>query len=165
MFTTHLDKLGAFGAVIATLLGLGCCLPLTPLAPLVSLLGLHVLFNTALVFYSTELLYGTVLLGLGGMALAFRRHRSPYPLLLGFVGAITLLYPFHTALDLSLFFAFIYVGLGSFLVATLWGIVLGVRCTKNCRTTHQEKFSALQQYRTTPEHWDSNMIQDWQQKG
>lgn len=147
MFTKHLDKLGAFGAVIATLLGLGCCLPLTPLAPLVSLLGLHVLFNTPLIFYSTELLYGAVLLGLGGMALAFRRHRSPYPLLLGFVGAISLLYPFHVALDLSLFFASIYIGLGSFLAATLWGIVLGMHCGKNCCPTQPpEKSSEGQPY-------------------
>lgn len=111
-----LSGLGSLGAILSTSLATGCCAGL--LAPLASL------GTIALPFLGPSLqmplLYGTIATTLIGLGLSFLRQRWVLPLILGLLGAILLLIPFHTALDLRLFYLFIGLGLGSLLLAS-WG--------------------------------------------
>lgn len=111
-----LSGLGSVGTIFSTSLAMGCCAGL--LAP-VALVG-----AAALPFvgpsFQMPLLYATVLLVLMGLVLSYRRQRSVFFLILGLLGTVFLLIPFHTALEVSLFYLLIGSGLGSLLLAA-WG--------------------------------------------
>lgn len=118
-----LDKLGYVGALFSTALGMGCCAPgiFAAFASLVGSLGLGFLLSLDILM---PVLYASLAVTLTGLSLSYRYHRKPYPLALGAIGGALLLYPFHTALELSTFFVLIYAGLGSLFASSLWGTVL-----------------------------------------
>jgi hypothetical protein len=70
------------------------------------------------------ILYAALAITLAGLTLAYRSHRTPYPLALGVIGAALVLYPFHTVLELAVFFVLIFTGWGSLLAASLWGTIV-----------------------------------------
>jgi len=72
------------------------------------------------------LLYGTIATTLIGLGLSFLRQRWVLPLILGLLGAILLLIPFHTALDLRLFYLFIGLGLSGLLLASWEPLITGL---------------------------------------
>ncbi len=105
---------------------MGCCVGL--LAPLASAMTLALPFlNSSL---QMPLLYSTIALTVVGLVLSYRRQRSAFNLVLGFSGAVLLLIPFHTALELSLFYLLIGLGLGSLFLASwgprMWGFLYGL---------------------------------------
>lgn len=108
--------LGALGTVFSTAVAMGCCAGF--LAPLASLgaMPLPILKPS----FQMPLLYLTVALTLTGLGFSYRRERSRFYLVSGFLGAIFLLIPFHAALDLSFFYLLIGLGLGLLLFAS-WG--------------------------------------------
>ena len=116
-----LSGFGSLGTIFSASLAMGCCAGL--LAPLASL------GTIALPFLGPSLqmplLYGTIATTLIGLGLSFLRQRWVLPLILGLLGAVFLLIPFHTALDINLFYLLIGLGLGSLLLASwrplIWG--------------------------------------------
>lgn len=112
-----LGGLGSLGAFLSTSVAMGCCPGL--LAPLASVAVIALPFLDDPTF-QMPVLYGTVGLTLVGLLIAYRRHRSPWYLIIGLAGAVFLLIPFHTALELDLFYFLIAVGLGGLLLGS-WG--------------------------------------------
>ncbi len=119
----HLPTFGSIGVLCTTALGMGCCAPgiFAAWATLVGSVGLGVLVRLDML---VPILYVSLAVTLAGLWWSYRSHRNPYPLVLGGIGSLLLLYPFYAALDLSLFFALLYTGLGSVWAASLWGTVL-----------------------------------------
>jgi len=110
----YLRGLGAVATIFSASLAMGCCAGL--LAPVASVTA------TALPFtepsFQMPLLYATVVATLVGLLIFYRRQGFITPLVLGLLGAFFLLVPFHEALELSLFYLFIGVGLSALLVAS-----------------------------------------------
>lgn len=125
----------AVGVAIRRLLGLGassvsalsasfaagCVGLLAPLAPVIAALGLDWLH---LLSIQMPILYGTTALALGSLLLSAVRHHSPWPLLLGGAGVAGILYPFHEALDVTVFRSLIYGGSAAVLLAAAWDFIL-----------------------------------------
>lgn len=112
-----LARLGSLGALLSTSIAMGCCVGL--LAPLASVttIALPFLDDPS---YQMPVLYGAVGLTLAGLLIAYRHHGSPWYLIIGLAGAIFLLIPFHTALELDLFYLLIGLGLAGLLLGS-WG--------------------------------------------
>ncbi len=126
----RLDKPGYVGVLCTTALGMGWWAPgiFAAFASLVGSVGLGFLVRLDILM---PILYGSLAVTLAGLWLASRRHRKPYPVVLGALGGACLLYPFHMPLDLSIFFVLIFTGLGSVLAASLWGTVLIGRASRS----------------------------------
>ncbi len=116
-----LGGLGSLGAFLSTSVAMGCCPGL--LAPLasVAVIALPLLDDPT---FQMPVLYGTVGLTLIVLGIAYRRHRSLWYLILGMAGAIILLIPFHTALEMEHFYLLIGLGLGGLLLGS-WGPLVG----------------------------------------
>lgn len=112
-----LGGLGSLGAFLSTSVAMGCCPGL--LAPLASVAVIALPFLDDPTF-QMPVLYGTVGLTLIGLGIAYRRHRSLWYLILGMAGAIVLLIPFHTALEMDHFYLLVGLGLGGLLLGS-WG--------------------------------------------
>ena len=116
-----LGGLGSLGAFLSTSVAMGCCPGL--LAPLASAATIALPFLDDPTF-QMPVLYGTVGLTLIGLVIAYRRHRSLWYLIVGLAGAFLLLVPFHTALEMDLFYLLIGLGLGGLLLGS-WGPLVG----------------------------------------
>ena len=110
------SSLGSLGTIFSTSLAMGCCAGL--LAPLASAGAAVLPFLSP--SFQMPLLYATGALTLVGLVLSYRSHRSGLVLFLGFLGLLLLLIPFHTALEVNLFYLLIGLGLGILLIAS-WG--------------------------------------------
>ncbi len=119
----HLPTVGSVGVLCSTALGMGCCAPgiIAAWATLVGSVGLGVLLRLDIV---VPILYASLAVTFVGLWWSYRSHRNPYPLVLGGIGGLLLLSPFYMALDLSLFFALLAIGVASVWAASLWGTVL-----------------------------------------
>lgn len=96
------------------------CLSIFPLlATGIGLVGLAGLLGGSLQF---PLLYLSVGLAILGQAIASIRRRSPAPLLVSLGGAILILLPFHTPLDVAVFSASLYTGFATLLGGSLWSL-------------------------------------------
>lgn len=116
----YLNGLGSLGTVFSTSLAMGCCAGF--LAPLASAAALIFPFvNPSL---QMPLLYTTLALTFIGLMLSYRRQRLGFYLVSGLLGAVFLLIPFHTALEVSLFYLFIGMGLAALLIAS-WVPLIG----------------------------------------
>lgn len=121
-----LDHVGVLGVVVTTFTSLGCCAPalIAPVAAFFSSLGLWFLVDLRV---SVPILYGAVGLILLGLLLSYRRHRRPYAIGLGLLGAGAVLFPFHAALDVWLFITLVFGGQALLLAASSVEIVLTKR--------------------------------------
>lgn len=99
----------------------GCVGLLAPLGPLTAALGLDWLHLLAI---QVPILFSTTGLALGSLLLSACRHRRPWPLLLGLAAAAGLLYPFHEALDVTVFRLLVYGGAATLLAAAAWDFLL-----------------------------------------
>lgn len=100
----------------------GCVGLLAPLGGLITALGLDWLH---LLSVQMPILYGTTGLTLASLSLGSWRHGRFWPLLLGMLGIAGILYPFHDALDVTVFRVLFYGGAGMLFVAVAWDFVLG----------------------------------------
>lgn len=110
----YLSGLGAVSTIFSASLAMGCCAGL--LAPVASVMAAALPFTEP--SFQMPLLYATVVATLVGLLIFYRRQGFIFPLVLGLLGAFVLLVPFHTALEVSLFYLFIGVGLGALLAAS-----------------------------------------------
>jgi hypothetical protein len=78
------------------------------------------LFEWVPLAWRLPVLYGSLALALGSLALAWRRHRQPLPLVLFGLGAAALLYPLHEATDVRVLQLLIWLGFGLLLAAVGW---------------------------------------------
>lgn len=95
---------------------MGCCVGL--LAPLASAASIAIPFFSA--SFQMPFLYATIGLTAMGIILSYQRHRSTFFLASGISGGVLILIPFHTALDLRVFYLLVGLGLGG-LLAGSWG--------------------------------------------
>jgi hypothetical protein len=106
-----LDRIGAVGAIIAAITA-PCCFPLFAVIGVASGLG-------ALGQYETVLLYifqGFAVLTVAGLALSFRRHHDPAPLIVGGLACANLAYHFYWESS----FPALYGGLFGLIAAAIW---------------------------------------------
>jgi len=96
---------------------MGCCPGLLALLASAAVIALPFLDDST---FQMPVLYGTVGLTLIGLGITYRRHRSLWYLILGMAGAIVLLIPFHTALEIDHFYLLVGLGLGGLLLGS-WG--------------------------------------------
>lgn len=99
----------------------GCVGLLAPLGVLMTTLGLDWLH---LLDIQMPVLYGATGLTLMSLCLGAWRHKRPWPVLLGFLGIAGILYPFHDALDVTVFRALVYGGSAALLLAAAWDFIL-----------------------------------------
>lgn len=121
----YLSWVSSVGTIFSTSLAIGCCAGF--LAPVASVAAAALPFFEP--SFQMPLLYATVVATLVGLVIFYRRQGFISPLVLGLSGAFFLLVPFHEALELSLFYLFIGVGLSALLVASwaplIWRCVSG----------------------------------------
>ena len=110
----YLSGLGAVATIFSASLAMDCCAGL--LAPVASVTAAALPFTEP--SFQMPLLYATVVATLVGLVIFYRRQGFITPLVLDLLGAFFLLVPFHEALELSLFYLFIGVGLSALLVAS-----------------------------------------------
>lgn len=110
----NIDKLGTTGLFLTALLLL-CCFPLFAFAASAIGLGSAELFGgwTMWIFQSM------VLLAVGGRYLSYRKHRNLYPLIIGIISGLAVLYGYHIN-DSDYWTYFLCAGMLGLLVATLW---------------------------------------------
>lgn len=116
-----LSGLGSLGNIFSTSMAMGCCAGL--LGPIASIGAIALPFLGPSL--QMPLLYTAVTLTLTGLVLSYRRQHSAFYLISGLLGALLLLIPFHTALDVRLFYLLVGLGLGSLLLAS-WGPLIWV---------------------------------------
>ncbi|MGH7772511.1 MAG: hypothetical protein ACREQA_09785 [Candidatus Binatia bacterium] len=78
----------------------GCVGLLAPVGGVITAFGLDWLH---LLSIQMPILYTTTGLTLASLSLGAWRHRKPWPVLLGLLGVAGILYPFHEALDVTVF--------------------------------------------------------------
>jgi len=111
-----LSECGSVATIFSTSIAMGCCAGL--LAPLASVGAAALPFLEP--SFQMPLLYATVSVSLIGLVISYRSRHSAFYLLSGVLGGVLLLIPFHTALEVSLFYLLIGLGLGLLLFAS-WG--------------------------------------------
>jgi len=120
-----LSGLGSIGTIYSTSLAMGCCAGW--LAPLASSAAFALPFLDSSL--QMPLLYATVSVSVTGLVISYRSLHSAFYLLSGVLGGVLLLIPFHTALEVSLFYLLIGLGLGLLLFASwgplIWGFFYG----------------------------------------
>ena len=109
----YLAGLGAAGTIFSASMAMGCCAGL--LAPVASRAAAALPFMEP--SFQVPLLYATVFATLVGLMTFYRRQRFISPLVLGSLGTFSVLVPFHEALELSVFYLFIGMGLSALLIA------------------------------------------------
>lgn len=112
---------GSGASALSASFAAGCVGLLAPLGAVVTALGLDWLHLLAI---QMPILYGTIGLALGSLFLSAGRHRRPWALLLGLLGAAGTLYPFHEALDVTVFRGLLYGGSAALLLAAAWDFIL-----------------------------------------
>lgn len=115
---TFLDGIGSVGALLAAIAA-PCCFPL--FAGVIAALGFVALGNSE--SFALYALQGFALLSLFGLALAVRRHRSPWPFVLGVASLVALAGSLYGAFSQGV----LYGGLFGLLAATVWNRVLSRR--------------------------------------
>ena len=112
--------LGLLMAAGTTSVACGCLSVFPLLATGIGVVGLTGLLGGSLQF---PLLYLSVGLLILGQAIASIRRRTPGPLVATVGGAILVLLPFHTALDVAIFSGFLYSGFAILLGRALGGLL------------------------------------------
>lgn len=107
--------LAVLGAAGGSVVNAGCCSDL--LGPVAAVVAAGGLLDWVPAAWGVPLLYGSLAVTLGGLALGWRRHGSRAPVLLFTTGSVALLYPLHEALDVRLLQALTWLGLGLLLAA------------------------------------------------
>jgi hypothetical protein len=132
MFVT-VGRLGALASTVGgTVVSLGCCAGL--LGPAAAVGVVAEMFEWVPLAWRLPVLYGSLALALGSLALAWRRHRQPVPLMLFLSGAVAILYPLHEATDVWVLQTLIWLGFGLLLAAMGGDMWLSFR-TPGCRGT------------------------------
>jgi hypothetical protein len=109
-----LDRIGSVGALLAAIAA-PCCFPI--FAALGTALGFGALGeHEGVILY---ILQGFAVLTLAGLALSYRRHRDPAPLIVGALGCANLAYHFYLESSLPA----LYGGLLGLIAAALWNYV------------------------------------------
>lgn len=119
----HLDKIGFFGAFCSATFGMGCC-GIPALTAGLGALGLGFFGRSWL---NEPALYGGLALSVAGLAISSFISRRVAPLLLGLLGAASVIYGFRTVLDVPLFRGVVFGGLGAIFVASVWSTLVGRR--------------------------------------
>jgi len=121
--SSWIEKIGLGGTLVTALSALGCCAPAWagPVLSLSATLSLGFLVDHRV---ALPVLYLALAIILAGLLLSWREHRRPYFLIAGLFGAVLVLYPFHTALDVDLFFGLLYTGMSLLLLASLGEAIL-----------------------------------------
>lgn len=117
-----MTPLGSGASTLSASFAAGCVGPLVPLGGMISALGLDWLHWLDI---QMPILYGATGLTLASLSLGAWKRRRPWPLLLGLIGMAGILYPFHDALDVTVFRVLFYGGAGMLFVAVAWDFVLG----------------------------------------
>ena len=124
MATNILDKVGSIGALIAGA-AVPCCFPFLSLIG--SILGLSFLAP-----YETYVLYamqGLVIVALIGSVIAYRGHRKIFPLILGILSTLAVLYALNTDMNVRI----LYPGLVGLLAVGVWNSIEARRCADACK--------------------------------
>ena len=106
-----------------------CCVGWSGLASFLPTLGLSFLIYTA---NAERLIYVALVFSSLGLWLSWRRHRRPWPLSVAAIGAGLLLYPFHHALDVTLWVGMVYSGLALLFSAATLDSWLICRAARSC---------------------------------
>ena len=109
-----LDRVGSIGALLAAIAA-PCCFPLFAVVGTAAGLGALGQYEGVIL----DVFQGFALLTLAGLALSFRRHRDPAPLVVGTLGCLNLAYHFYWESSL----AALYGGLVGLIVASFWNYV------------------------------------------
>lgn len=112
---------GSGASALSASFAAGCVGLLAPLGPVIAALGLDWLH---LLSIQMPILYGTTAVALGSLLVSANRHRRPWSALVGLAGVAALLYPFHEALDVTLFRSLVYGGSAALLLAAPWDFIL-----------------------------------------
>jgi mercuric ion transport protein len=117
----HIDKLGVAGSLVAG----ACCLGLPAVLSIVTAIGLGFLINDAILLPMMIVFLAATLTGL---ALGYRVHRRPWPLVLGGISALAVF-----------FFIFVqtvrtaaYLAIAGLVVASALNVILRRRCAPAC---------------------------------
>ena len=127
-----------------------CCFGWTGLASFLPLIGLGILvrFTVAL-----KLVWISLGISAIGLTLSFTRHRRPWPLVTAALGAGLLIYPMYHALEVWLWLALLYSGLGGLFMGTALDLRLSIRQARQCaipkRCSDKDQKAAI---RTLGEH-------------
>ena len=113
---------GSGASALSASFAAGCVGLLAPLGPVIAALGLDWL---PLLSIQMPILYGTTGLALVSLLLsAGRHHRRPWPPIVALVGVAGILYPFHEALDVTVFRSLVYGGSAALLIGAAWDFLL-----------------------------------------
>lgn len=123
-----LPWLGSAGSTFGGL-AVMCCIGWTGLASLLPTLGLGFLVYTA---NAERLIYVALNFSGLGFGLSWRRHRRPWSFIVAAIGAGLLLYPFHHALEVTLWVGLVYAGLALLFSASVLDAWLAHRATRYC---------------------------------
>ncbi len=116
MANLHLEKVGLVGSLFALL----CCLGFGPLIALLSAIGAGFLVNDSVL---APLLVFFLVIGSVGLRITYRRHRTPWPLLVHLLSAaVVFIFGF-----LSFFIPLVWLGVAGLVAASAWDFVLGIR--------------------------------------
>lgn len=107
-----------------------CCFGWTGLASFLPLIGLGFMVRFA---YALRLIWVALAVIAIGLAISFLRHRRPWPLLLGLIGAVLTLYPMYHALEVSLWLGLLYAGLALLFVSAGADLWISIRHQRTCK--------------------------------
>lgn len=116
-----LGVLGSLLSLVSANLAAACCGFLPAVGAMAGALGLGAL---QYLHVQRPILYMTGGLVLLGVALSSRRHRKPAPLVLAGLSLLGVLYPFHVAMEVSVFRSSVYGGSAGLIISALWNMVL-----------------------------------------
>ena len=124
MATNILDKAGSIGALVAGA-AVPCCFPFLSLAG--SILGLSFLAP-----YESYVLYAMqffVVVALIGAVVAYRGHRKLFPLILGVLSVLAVLFSLNTDMNVKI----LYPGLAGLVIVAIWNSIEARRCADKCQ--------------------------------
>lgn len=128
--------IGALAASGASLLAMGCCMGPTAIVAALTAAGLGALLTLDM-GVTVPILYPLVALSLAEIARACWRAHRWFPLAFAVLGAAALLFPFHEALDVRLFYLLAFSGQASLLTAATIAAWIAMRNCRGCFTTVQ----------------------------
>jgi hypothetical protein len=115
-----------------------CCVGWSGLASFLPTLGLSFLIYTA---NAERLIYVALVFSSLGLWFSWRRHRRPWPLSMAAIGAGLLLYPFHHALDVTLWVGMVYSGLALLFSAAALDSWLTYQAARSCHLSHHSHYT------------------------
>ena len=136
-FEQLLPWLGSTGSALGGL-AVMCCIGWTGLASFLPTLGLSFLIYTT---NAERFIYVTLACSGLGLWLSWRRHICLWPLAVAAIGAGFLLYPFHHALDVTLWVGMVYSGLALLFSAATLDSWLTHRAARSCRLSHHSRYT------------------------